>query len=114
MIASATFKDGEMAGMPVPLHCTWYNISGDTQEFVQIPDVSGSCFQPSVEDIGLKIAVHAIPASDIQEYQGMPLFTEVGPLVLDPAISDQVQHFSKQNPIVFPRITLDSVQHPKL
>ena len=25
MIASATFKAGENAGMPVPLHCTWYN-----------------------------------------------------------------------------------------
>ena len=36
MIASATFKDGEMAGMPVPLHCTWYNISADgsSNEFI--------------------------------------------------------------------------------
>ena len=67
MIASATFKDGDMAGMPVPLHCTWYNISADgsSNEFIQIPEVSGSCFQPSVEDIGFKILVHAIPASDI-------------------------------------------------
>ena len=68
MIASATFREGENAGMPVPLHCTWYNISKDANEFIQIPEVSGSCFQPSVEDIGFKVLVHAIPASDIQEY----------------------------------------------
>lgn len=44
LMASATFKDGESAGMPVPLHCTWYNISGEQNEFVKIPDVSGSCY----------------------------------------------------------------------
>ena len=44
------------------------NISKDANEFIQIPEVSGSCFQPSVEDIGFKVLVHAIPASDIQEY----------------------------------------------
>jgi hypothetical protein len=34
--------------------------------------------------------VHAIPASDVQEYQGMPMFEEVGPLVLDPAIEQEI------------------------
>ena len=95
MIASATFREGENAGMPVPLHCTWYNISKDANEFIQIPEVSGSCFQPSVEDIGFKVLVHAIPASDIQEYQGMPMFKEIGPLVMDPAVANQVSHFSQ-------------------
>ena len=37
LIANATFRDGENAGMPVPLHCTWYNISGESgKEFIQI------------------------------------------------------------------------------
>lgn len=31
--------------------------------------------------------VHAIPASDIQEYQGMPMFKEIGPLVIDPNVA---------------------------
>lgn len=31
-----------------------------------------------------RICVHAIPASDAEEYHGMPLFAEVGPLLLDP------------------------------
>lgn len=30
-----------------------------------------------------RICVHAIPASDAEEYIGMPMFAEVGPLVLD-------------------------------
>lgn len=30
-----------------------------------------------------RICVHAIPASDAEEYQGMPMFAEVGPLVMD-------------------------------
>jgi hypothetical protein len=30
-----------------------------------------------------RICVHAIPASDVEEYQGMPMFAEVGPIVLD-------------------------------
>lgn len=49
--------------------------------------MSGSCYQPSVEDIGCKVVVHAIPASDIEEYQGMPMYQEVGPLVMDPTVA---------------------------
>ena len=73
--------------MPVPLHCTWYNVSDEKgKEFVQIQGVTGPCFQPSIEDIGTRVMVHAIPASDVQEYQGMPMFKEVGPLTMDPAV----------------------------
>ena len=112
MIASATFKDGDMAGMPVPLHCTWYNISSDQSDFIQIPGVSGSCFQPSVDDIGFKILVHAIPATDVQEYQGMPMFKEVGPLVMDPAVESEADQLLNESPsIVFDKATLDSATH---
>ena len=48
--------------------------------------MTGPCFQPSIEDIGTRVMVHAIPASDVQEYQGMPMFKEVGPLTMDPAV----------------------------
>jgi len=44
LIASATFREGENADMPVPLHCTWYNIGDNSSEFVQIPQASGACF----------------------------------------------------------------------
>ncbi len=57
--------------------------------------------------------MHAIPASDIQEYQGMPMFKEVGPLTMDPAVATQVSHYSQQNPVIFPRIVLDYAQHPQ-
>ena len=113
-MASATFKHGENAGMPVPLHCTWYNITSAQSEFVKIPDVSGSCYQPRVEDIGSKVVVHAIPASDLEEYQGMPLYQEVGPLVMDPAVATQVSHFSQQNPVLFGNVILEAISHPRL
>ena len=113
-MASATFKTGENAGMPVPLHCTWYNITSDQNEFVKIPDVSGSCYQPSVEDIGSKVVVHAIPASDLEEYQGMPLYQEAGPLVMDPAVATQVSHFSQQNPVLLGNVILEAISHPRL
>lgn len=71
-MASATFKEGESAGMPVPLLCTWYNISldeSDSSGLVQIPEVRGACYQPCVDDVGKKILVHAIPVSSHeQEY----------------------------------------------
>jgi hypothetical protein len=51
-----------------------------------IEHVSGACHQPSIDDVGDKICVHAIPASDVEEYQGMPMFAEVGPLILDPKV----------------------------
>ena len=114
MIASATFKDGENAGMPVPIHCTWYNSDQKSGSFVQIPDVSGSCFQPSVEDIGFKVVVHAIPASDIREYQGMPLFKEIGPLKMDPKVASTVSKLSQKNPVEFTSVFLESVEHPEI
>jgi hypothetical protein len=86
LIASATFKSGENEGMPVPLNCTWFNLEAGSSngEFLEIPNATGSCYQPSVEDIGLKVMVHAIPASDVEEYEGMPMFSEIGPLICDP------------------------------
>lgn len=42
----------------------------------------------------------------------MPMFKEIGPLVMDPAVATQVSHFSHQNPVVFPNVMLESIQHP--
>jgi len=36
-----------------------------------------------------RVCVHAIPASDAEEYQGMPMFAEVGPIQLDPKTQQQ-------------------------
>ena len=30
LMATATMKKGENIGLPVPLHCTWYNVSKDS------------------------------------------------------------------------------------
>jgi hypothetical protein len=88
LIASATFKSGSLAGTPVPLHCTWY-VTNEGNQFDLIENASGSCYQPTIDDVGKKISVHGVPASDVQEYQGMPMFAEVGPLVLDPKIDEE-------------------------
>ena len=55
--------------------------------------------------------MHAIPASDAEEYQGMPMFAEVGPLVLDPKTTEQVNFFissPSSERVAFPA-TLDKV-----
>ncbi len=55
LIASATTKK---EGMPIPLHCTWYNVVTSAipgkDEFRLIEQFSGSCYQPSIEDVGNK------------------------------------------------------------
>lgn len=62
--------------------------------------------------------VHAIPASDVQEYQGMPMFEEVGPLTMDPAIEQTIRLAERQieeaKQTFFEKIRLDSLSHPKL
>mmetsp|Transcript_10571 Transcript_10571/g.20354 ORF Transcript_10571/g.20354 Transcript_10571/m.20354 type:complete len:602 (+) Transcript_10571:2840-4645(+) len=90
--ASATFKKGKQKGAPLPLHCTWYRAARDS-DFVVIEGYSGAFYQPTADDVGCKICVHAMPVSEVQEYTGMPAFAEVGPLQLDPEIKRNVQDF---------------------
>jgi hypothetical protein len=62
--------------------------------------------------------VHAIPASDVQEYQGMPMFEEVGPLTMDPAIDQEFSLLERQieesKQTFFDKVRVDSLTHPKL
>jgi hypothetical protein len=44
--------------------------------------------------VGDKICVHAIPASDAQEYQGMPIFAEVGPLLMNPKVQEKADQLT--------------------
>lgn len=71
--ASATYKKGKNAGLPLPLHCSWFK-STSKVDFTPIEGVLGAFYQPNVEDVGCKICVHAVPPSDIEEYTGMPAF----------------------------------------
>jgi hypothetical protein len=90
--ASATLKKGKCKGSPLPLRCTWYR-SARESDFVVIEGISGAFYQPTADDVGCKICVHALPVSEVQEYTGMPAFAEVGPLQLDPALKRTVQDF---------------------
>lgn len=83
-----------------------------------IQNCTGACFQPSIEDIGRKVCVHALP-HDLDtgggeqdtldligdgKYVGMPLFAEIGPLTLDPIMEREVEQMFKQisNDLDFP------------
>ena len=44
IIANASYREGENVGLPVPLHCTWYNVSQESSELVKIPNVTGACY----------------------------------------------------------------------
>lgn len=65
-----------------------------------------------------RVMVHAIPASDVQEYQGMPMFEEVGPLTMDPAIDQEFSLLERQieesKQTFFDKVRVDSLTHPKL
>ena len=93
--------------MPVPLHCTWYNKT--ETEFIQIPGVTGACYQPSVEDVGKTVVVHGVPASDIEEYQGMPMFAEKGPLVIDPNVDAEARLKLQAEEIPFYKVMVELV-----
>ncbi|CDW88006.1 UNKNOWN [Stylonychia lemnae] len=113
LIASATMKKGENQGLPIPLHCTWYNVSPDSNQFKEIEHVTGACYQPSIEDVGERICVHAIPASDAEEYQGMPMFAEVGPIILDQKIEQKAQRLIEINDFEF-NVSIDKLKDLKV
>ena len=63
--ACGTYLEGNNTGQAVALNCTWYNIPIDKEdELIEIPGIKGACYSTSIADIGHKIFVHAIPASD--------------------------------------------------
>lgn len=101
--------EGQNAGQPVALNCTWYNIPIDREdELIEIPGAKSACYQPSVEDIGHKVFVHAVPVCDNQdEYLGMPLLQAIGPIVMDPNIQRRLDTLVIQNPAVLGKVTLD-------
>ena len=41
----------------------------------------------------MMIAVHAVPASDLQDYMGMPAFKEVGPIQIHPTLQGKLDNF---------------------
>jgi hypothetical protein len=91
IVAAATLKKGKCKGEPLPLHCTWYRSSRES-DFVEIEGITGAFYQPNADDVGCKICVHALPiCSEDQEYSGMPAFAELGPIQLDPAVKRKVQ-----------------------
>jgi len=82
-----------MIGAPLPIHCKWYTMEKGS-DLKEIEGVTGAFFQPSIDDIGKMICVHAVPASDAMDYHGMPGFQEVGPLVLDESVKEKIESCS--------------------
>lgn len=52
--------------------------------------------------------MHGVPASDIEEYKGMPMFAEVGPIKLDPKLEQQSNELSHQESIIMEHISIDN------
>jgi hypothetical protein len=49
--------------------------------------------------VGTKICVHALPVDTVysnQKYEGMPLFAELGPIYLDPMVSQEAERIVKE------------------
>ena len=98
--AIAVMKKGKYSGMPLPLNCTWYRAT-DEKEFATIDGVTGAFYQPNADDIGCKICVHAVPVSEVQEYIGMPAFSEVGPIQIDPEVQSTLSEILNKNQAKF-------------
>ncbi|CAI2385371.1 unnamed protein product [Moneuplotes crassus] len=96
LVASAMFNDGDSKGFACPLVCKWFYTIKNNQ-LKEIEGVCGSFYQPSLDDIGAKICVHAHPTNGIDEYQGMPMFAEVGPLTMDDGIFKKAQEYIEMN-----------------
>lgn len=94
--ACATVKHGPNEGMPLPLSCTWYRSTTEKQ-FVTIEGVNGAFYQPNADDIGCKICVHAVPVSEVEEYIGMPAFSEIGPVQIDPEVQKMIMSMYESN-----------------
>lgn len=60
-----------------------------------IEDVTGTVYHPTLDDIGCKISVHAVPA--VEEYTGMPLFREIGPIALNPDMEAEAVALLRSN-----------------
>lgn len=52
--------------------------------------------------------MHGVPASDIEEYKGMPMFAEVGPIKLDQKLEQQSNELSQQESIIMEHISIDN------
>ena len=98
--ASAVMKKGKYIGMPLPLQCTWYRAT-DEKEFVTIEGVNGAFYQPNADDIGCKICVKTVPVSEIDEYTGMPAFSETRPIQMEPELQLQIQDLLVKNLATF-------------
>ena len=90
LMASALFNAGKNKGFACPLMWKWF-YTFKNSELHDIEGVKSSFYQPSLDDIGARICVHAYPTNGIDDYQGMPMFAEVGPLIMD----DDIQNLAK-------------------
>ena len=45
--------------------------------------------------------MHAVPVSEIEEYTGMPAFSEIGPIEIDPQLSSTIQTILLKNQASF-------------
>lgn len=90
LVASAVFNEGDNKGIACPLICKWF-YTFKNNELQVIDGITGSFYQPTLDDIGARIWVHAYPINGIDEYQGMPMFAEVGPLIMDDEVLNLAQ-----------------------
>ena len=72
LVASAIFNEGDSKGIACPLIWKWFYTFKNNELHV-IEGITGSFYQPSLDDIGARICVHAYPINGIDEYQGMPI-----------------------------------------
>ncbi|KRW99538.1 hypothetical protein PPERSA_02396 [Pseudocohnilembus persalinus] len=95
--AMCIHKQGEEEGLPVPLKCAWFIIDPKQNTVTPLPDIQGGYYMPCIDDVGYQVCVQATPVLDSEDYSGPPLKTNVGPLVVDPEVDQQIQQYLENN-----------------
>eukprot|EP00330_Aristerostoma_sp_ATCC50986_P009920 CAMPEP_0114590454 /NCGR_PEP_ID=MMETSP0125-20121206/12711_1 /TAXON_ID=485358 ORGANISM="Aristerostoma sp., Strain ATCC 50986" /NCGR_SAMPLE_ID=MMETSP0125 /ASSEMBLY_ACC=CAM_ASM_000245 /LENGTH=155 /DNA_ID=CAMNT_0001787975 /DNA_START=245 /DNA_END=712 /DNA_ORIENTATION=+ len=71
--------------------CKWFKCDASS-EMKEISGVTGA----SIDDVGSKILVQGTPAIIFGNYTGMPVFKEMGPLIMDHDVErDALDHLEK-------------------
>lgn len=95
--------EGERAGELIPLACKWF-ISSMDGKLKEIDGLVGNAYQPCAEDVGsrysnsimdliyFRVSVQATPVLE-GTYIGMPVYGEVGPIVLDKIVEENVMMY---------------------
>lgn len=75
----------------VPIKCTWFFTSPENPSLSEIRGQQSCFYQTSLQDVGRTIYVEAYPQLGVDEYSMAPLFSQRGPIEVEPEYTLQLE-----------------------